>query len=492
MLNTLKDNELVDILNTKKAKRAKEDLLYLSQLFSADRSKLGLPNLIKQETHGELCDLLKKWKDHYSMFLMPRGTLKSIIITRNYVMQRLLANPNMRILIYCETNTKAVKYVREIRDMFESPNVIEIFGNHKDETYWREDGFRLKGVDKPATGTHYDLILCDDLLGETNTQTEEQIEKVTNRFGELQSLLNPGGQIIIVGTIWDEADLYCQIIKKSGLKNENWEEFLTKRVHENKEWNVYIRRAKDGDKLAFPDILSQDQLDKIASNQTDKRHSLQYYNDPTMRTMSVFKIEWIAAAHKLWEDNKNNITNLIKYNILLVDPAISKSDGADYTGIIVLGIGDGGVWFVREAIQERYDPQELVEAIVTMRNRYNCLRTYIECISFQKTIIAWLRDWMKRNLHYFSVEEYNPGTKKSKEEKIELLVPRFKQGRIAFSSDLEVLNKQLLRYSNGKLKHDDVIDALSMGEMTVKYMKPIYTHPEDSEEYKPMIASTGV
>lgn len=507
MFDTLKDAELVSLINQKKSDRGKKDLLYFSDILSEDRKRLKLPNLIQKETHGELCELLTKWSNHYSMFLMPRGTLKSVIITRNYTIQRLLNNPNMRILIYCETNTKAVKYVREIRDVFENPDFIEVFGNQKDPSFWREDGFRIAGktistkeanlepggIDKPATGTHYDLIICDDLLGETNTNTEDQIEKVTTRFGELQSLLNPGGQIIIVGTIWDEQDLYCDIIRRSGLKDENgWEEYLTKRVHETAEWNVYIRRAKDGDRLAFPDILSQETLDKIAKNQSDKRHSLQYYNDPTMRATARFHDSWINAATTLWEQNKDNIKNLVKYYILLVDPAVSKDDKADYTGMVVIGIGDGGMWWVVEAVEERFDSEELIEAIVMMRSRYNCRRTYIESVGFQKSIITWVRAWMKRNLQYFVIEEFNPGNRKSKEEKIELLIPRFKQGRIAFSADCESLIRQLRRYATGKLKHDDVLDALSMGEMTIQYIKPIYTHPEDRVPYKPMIPSTGV
>lgn len=503
----IKDCDLVNVLNNKKATKAKQDLLYLSQLLSVDRKKLKLPNLITEETHGELCRLLDQWKKHYSMFLMPRGTLKSVVITRNHTIQRLLNNPDLRVLIYCETNTKAVKYVRELRDMFENPNFIEIFGNLKDPSFWREDGFRLSGktlmtkeanvepggVDKPATGTHFDLIVCDDLLGETNTNTEDQIKKVTERFGELQSLLNPGGQIIIVGTIWDEQDLYCNLIRKSGLANENgWEEYLTKRVHETDEWNVYIRRAKEGDKLSFPDILSQEALDKIASNQTDKRHSLQYYNDPTLRVMSIFKKEWIQGAIQLWETYKDVVAQKVKFNILLVDPAISKSDKADYTGLVVIGVAEGNVWFVRDAIMEKYDPTELVEAVVMLRDRYNCKRTYVETIGFQKVIVSWIKEWQKKNLRYFNIEEYNPGTKKSKESKIEMLVPRFRQGRVAINPDLECLISQLERYSPGKLKHDDVIDALSMGELTIKNMPTIYVHPEDQKEYRPLIASTGV
>jgi len=442
------------------------------------------------------------------MFLMPRGTLKSIVITRNHTIQRLLKNLNLRVLIYCETYTKATSYVREIRDMFDNPNFKEEYGDFKDSSYWREDGIRLKGktisskeanlepggVDKPATGKHFDLIICDDLLGETNTNTEEQIQKVTNRFGELSSLLNPGGQIIIVGTIWDEQDLYCDIIRRSGLKDESgWQEFLDKKVHENAGgWNIYVRRAKESGQLAFPDILSQEFLDKTAANQTDRRHSLQYYNDPTLRVMSVFKQEWIDAAHGLWEANASRIDSLVKFNILLVDPALSKDDKADYTALIVVGVGDGGMWWIREAIQDRFDSEELVQAVVSMRDRWNCRKTFVESVGFQRTIVAWIKDWMRRNLHYFSIEEFNPGTKKSKESKIELLVPRFRQGRIAFSDAHTDLTKQLLRYSTGKLKHDDLIDALSMGELVIKYMKPVFRHPEDIVEYRPLLESTGI
>jgi predicted phage terminase large subunit-like protein len=497
------DDEIDQTIRDIQYQKGLDSLFYLAK-------ELLEHNKMTEQEHGELCRLLQEWIGKKQIMLMPRGTYKSSIITDGYVTWRILKNPNIRILVFSETYSKAVDYILHLKDHLERPKFKDVYGNMKDETYWRSDGFRVStrteidkeptvmpgGIDKPATGKHFNLIICEDILGETNTNTIDQLEKVKKRFEELVSLLvnEPDSMILIVGTMWDEADLYADIItKKEGVKE--WEKLLQQRILIGQYWNVYIRRAKEPDgTINFPNILPNDKLTAIASDQTTRKFKLQYFNDPTLRMNSAFETEWIEAAKEAWrkipkQDNGRPVTDSIW---VLVDPAVSKSPDADYTGIIVIGV-KGEMWYILEAYQERLDSQESISAILDMVNRYGAKRVAIECVAFQKVLASWLKDEKRKRGMYFNLIEFNPGTIKSKESRIESLVPRFRAGTIAFNADFEDLEFQLRRFPNfGAREHDDLVDALSIGCQVIKSITPVAGYPEDEKEtITPLIKSTG-
>jgi len=503
-LSCITDEELDSTIRDIQSKKALDSLFYLA------KEVLEHTNMTEQE-HGELCRLLQEWVGKKQIILMPRGTYKSSIITDGYISWRILKDPNIRILVFSETYSKAVEYVLHLRDHLEAPKFTSIFGHIKDETYWRSDGLRVStrtrldkeptvmpgGIDKPATGKHFNLIVCEDILGETNTYTADQLEKTKRRFEELISLLvnEPDAMILIVGTMWDESDLYADIITKKE-RFTDWEKLLQQKVHIGDYWNIYIRRAQEPDgTLNFPNILTKDKLETIKNEQTTRKFKLQYFNDPTLRMNSTFETEWIEAAIEKWRKfsaSLNGKKPVFDSIWVLVDPALSKSPEADYTGIVVVGL-KGEVWYLLEAYQERLDAQESISAILDMVTRYNAKKVAIECVAFQKVLASWLKDEKRKRGMYFNLIEFNPGTVKSKESRIESLVPRFRKGNIAFSSDFSDLIFQIKRFPNfGAREHDDLIDTLSIGEQVIKQCIPIQGYVEDMVDKQPvLIPSTG-
>ena len=452
-----------------------------------------------KNTHGELCDLITEWQNKNCLFLLPRGTFKSSIITEGLVIQELLNDPNKTVLVYCETYTKAIDYVREIREHF-SNHVSKYFGNIKDERYWREQGFRVKGrtrqskeasvtpsgIDKPATGYHYDLIICDDLIGETNSGTADQLEKAQRRFEELHSILNPGGRIIVLGTIWDENDIYCNIIKQEGIEIKDWDKILKARKVIGKDWNIYIRQIKEGDKYFFPEKYNDKTLSKIERAQSDHHHKKQYYNDPRRLSNTIFTEEMRDMAKKLWSDEaiKNNGTPRVENKYILIDPAISQTERADYTGIIVLGVNLENKWFLIEAMQVKLDTEQLIETVITLYKQHHPKLVSMEARGFQKVILQWLHKRRKELGLYFKVYEYDPGNKLSKEQRIETLLPRFKSGTIGYSENMVELDYMLRKYPDfSSREHEDILDALA--QATTVITKPTFLpcSPEDKKAY---------
>lgn len=166
--------------------------------------------------------------ESFVLMLLPRGSYKSTIATVSYPLWRLADNRNLRILIDSQTDHQSRKFLEGIKSHIErNERFRDIFGDWKNIPGWQSDSIvvanrdpRLKdptiqvgGVNKPVTGGHYDIIICDDLHDDKNSQSPEQCEKVINHWRTLFPILEPDGQMIVIGTRWSPMDLYGFIMQ---------------------------------------------------------------------------------------------------------------------------------------------------------------------------------------------------------------------------------------------------------------------------------------
>jgi hypothetical protein len=117
-------------------------------------------------------------------------------------------------------------FLSEIKTHIErNPKFKELFGNWKYIPGWREQSITIPtrtkhlkepsiqtgGIDAPVTGGHYDLIIVDDLMDESNSMTEAQCNKAVTHLKTLYPILEPDGQMIVIGTPWSHMDIYAHI-----------------------------------------------------------------------------------------------------------------------------------------------------------------------------------------------------------------------------------------------------------------------------------------
>jgi hypothetical protein len=63
------------------------------------------------------------------------------------------------------------------------------------------------GIDTVATGSHYDKILCDDIMTKNDRYSAAKREKTVENLREiLTNIIDPGKQVMIVGTPWHKDD----------------------------------------------------------------------------------------------------------------------------------------------------------------------------------------------------------------------------------------------------------------------------------------------
>ena len=179
--------------------------------------------------HNDLAAFLADKSDR-KLVLVPRGHLKSSLVTVVWSIQQILKNPNVRILITNAVWDLSRKFLGEIVGLITSKSLLpELFGQFDGKgskftqdsitIAQRTDGtlkdatITTAGVETSLTGGHYDIIIHDDLVEENNINTKEQIQKIIRFYQNGLDLLDPGGIIIVVGTRWAAGDLYGHLIE---------------------------------------------------------------------------------------------------------------------------------------------------------------------------------------------------------------------------------------------------------------------------------------
>ena len=209
-----KSGEIADIRET-----CRTNLKYLA------KEVLGM-NKWDDNLHDDLAQFLEKSGKH-KLILIPRGHLKSSIVTVGYTIQSLLRNPDELILIRNAVWDQARRFLWQIQGYLEDSQLPLIFGKFvSTKTVWTKEEVEINqrkikkaspsimtaGLETSLTGLHFDKIIDDDLVNDKNTSTKEQIQKVIDVYNDSFNLLDRGGEHVVIGTRWNVRDLYGHIL----------------------------------------------------------------------------------------------------------------------------------------------------------------------------------------------------------------------------------------------------------------------------------------
>lgn len=185
------------------------------------------------------------------LILIPRGHLKSSVITIGYSIQKVLNDFNTRGLIANAVWDNARHFLYKISEYLTDKSYLPmIFGPFKSGR-WNADEIVVAqrteahaeatiattGVEKTQTSQHYDWIVMDDLVVRENINTQEQRNKVIDFYRDTLDLLEPGGELIVIGTRWAMGDLYQHLIENE-MRSINGKELETE--EQRKEWRQLL------------------------------------------------------------------------------------------------------------------------------------------------------------------------------------------------------------------------------------------------------------
>lgn len=216
---------------------------------------------------------------------------------------------------------------------------------------------------------------------------------------------------------------------------------------------VYEKAIKDDGTLFFPQKLSHEFLDSAKRTMGSYLFANQYLNEIIPTELQTFKKAWFSYFSEL--PKKVN-------TFVFIDPALSESDTSDFTGVVVVSVDAKKDWYVRYAKRQKLSPTALIDFIFKIDKQFSPNIIGIESVAYQKSLLYFLDEEMRRRNALLPIKAINPPTNKTKEMRILSLVPRIEWGHLHLNQGLQDLELELLTFPRGS--HDDLIDALASVE----------------------------
>ncbi len=213
---------------------------------------------------------------------------------------------------------------------------------------------------------------------------------------------------------------------------------------------LYLKAYNEDGSLRFPHRLNADFLEEKKRSLGSYIFSNQYLNEIIPADRQTFKKEWFRYYAQL----PKKVTTFV-----FVDPALSEADTSDFTGVVVLHVDQKKDWFVSYAARHRLTPTQLVDFVFKLNEEFSPNIIGIEAISYQKALLYFLDEEMRRRNQIIPIQAVTYPTKKSKETRILSLVPRMEWGHLMFAQGMTDFELELLQFPRGA--HDDLIDALA-------------------------------
>jgi hypothetical protein len=484
-------------------------------LFDLCHDVLGMKDMAPQP-HYDMCNIFEDAvgdcqfngdKQRLIMVGVPRGTFKTSIATEGLPLGVLVRNPNARVLLDSFRHDVAKErlgataahitsnlafhrlYGDDWKPAFReapwSENRIVISKRTK---ILKEASIDTSGVDRSKTGSHFDLIIADDLVTDTNINTVKSRQKVYDHIMDLLPILEPGGTLIVIFTRWHTDDAYGKIIRIDEDRVRNGREPFFEKL---------VRSCYDGPQgLYFPTRHTFEWLNNKREQLKERKFSCQYLNNPISNSDRTFKMEHLQERdfQFLLADGqgvvRTNDGQYPVYTTMAWDTAGSKATArSDYHGLTIVGTDLFERWWIPVAEGVKGTPTEVVNRVVAHVLTYRPQILLIEAVGTFEHWSNHIQSRLEPIGISLAIEEV--GTKGlAKEARIEQLEPLWTARRIFLQRGLHELITQLDSFTPTSLPdHDDVIDSLAMhlgftqpGDENVRYTGQ--TNPVDSEWVK--------
>jgi hypothetical protein len=449
------------------------------------------PYAVMGKVHEEICDFLteKKSGNLYKLVLIPRAHRKSFLMAM-FTAREIACNPTITILYISATSELAEAQLRIIKQTLESPKHMK---------YWptlinAEEGKREKwtnteiNVDHPSrktqgirdctlkaaglttniTGLHVDLIILDDLVvPDNNTVAGRKL--VSERYSQLQSILNPGGRIVAAGTRYDPNDLYSTLqATKEEIYNRNGEY-----VGERDQWAIFQRVVEIDGEFLWPRTRRADgkyfgfdmkELSRIYSGYSDKiQFYAQYYNDPNRagsaaispEMFEYYDPEKLHTVGGVWHFN-GDLLNVYA----AMDFAYTLGDTSDWSVIAVVGIDAYKNRYVLAVDRFKTDNiRDYYQHLVKAYDKWRFKKIRMEATAAQSLVIKQLKGMLKDDGIRFEIEEYKP-TRDKAERVLGCLKPLYDEHKVYHykGGNCEILEEEL---TQARPEHDDTKNAVA-------------------------------
>ncbi|MGC9602497.1 MAG: hypothetical protein ABSE76_02030 [Minisyncoccia bacterium] len=451
----------------KKNKESKENNGRLSELavmcaLSADNFRMFIAEIIGLDNapfHNELDDTLSNQLNRKLAIALPRGFGKSTHLSVAYALWEIARNHNVRILLVSSTADVTRMFMREITGHIERNTKYRLWGQtidptkkgvtpklkmrQKREERWgtdsiviERDDYRLKDATIVATGLfgpliskRADIIICDDIVNQENSATEEQRKKIKDWvYTTLMPILVPGGRFIYMGNVWHMDDLMNNLLKDpqfdvrrrtaailhEATRQDLWEQWANihldeslppeeKRSRSNAFYAEHKVEMEKGVEVLWPERFPYADLylRRIANPYSFAR---MFQCDPSSRPNQKFSEADIEKALHKGRDLTLQDALRTEYETECtasgLDLAISLKDSSDDT--VLLSIDrikyDGGEFkrgdlVLRNIVRGKFAPKETIDIVLKHDAAVEPVGIRVESVAFQESLVLDLGDY---------------------------------------------------------------------------------------------------
>lgn len=186
-------------------------------------------------------------------------------------------------------------------------------------------------VDGSPIGSHFKLMVLDDVVVPKSVTTPDQIVKTTEAWALAGSLSTEGGRTWIIGTRYHFADTYGTIVDR--------------KAAELRQHPATHNGTKDGK----PVLFSPREWAKRKRNSTDAVLACQMLCSPLAGHQRMFNVNDL----QVYEARPRTLMGY-----LLADPARSKKKTSDHTAMVVIGIDTAGNKYLLDGVDHKMDLME--------------------------------------------------------------------------------------------------------------------------------------
>ena len=439
--------------------------------------------------HVEIYELLKTTLR--LAMAAPRSFAKTTVVDVIYPIYLGVLKQDFRdsIAIFSASQSLSVEQLKKIKHEFETNEAliqlyVQIWNELPKSSTWREDeillsnGVRMQacGAGGQTRGKRPNVIICDDLETTEGVRSPDRRKQLDEWFRkDILGMLEPTGQLIIIGTILHYDSLLKNLIDESS--KWGWETKL---------WQAYKQGKQEEGYELWRDKWSHTDLQLKKAEQGSAFFASEYMNDPVSEETAVFKQSNIRRYDKLPD----------KYSMVMVyDPAYSDDNKADYKTCVLIAIDDKNNRYLHETIRTHNPTIDYLNESINLFLKYKQYITqvgipkgrevdfYNKCIEFASSRKVALPHTEIKNVHSNSTV-----TVRSKKERITMaLQGLFQQGKYYIREGLDEAVDELLHHPHGK--HDDLIDPMAAAEQIIipVYFDTVYA----GEEIRPVKIEHG-
>ena len=318
--------------------------------------------------------------------------------------------------------------------------VVKRKGNPKEATV---EGWGV--VDGQPTGSHFTMLVYDDVVTRENVTSPEMIEKTTDALALSYNLgAVQGHRRRFIGTRYHFNDTYRTVMERETAKP---------RIYPATE-----NGKLDGKTVFLPQEVFNEKVRDMGSYVA----ACQLLQNPKEDSAQGFNVDWIRYYKKVNKDD---------FNIyLLCDPANEKKKKSDYTSMWVIGLGPDNNYYVLDIVRDKLNLTERTRTLIRLHKRWRPNETGYEKYGMQSDIEHI--EYEQELINYrFDIKEL--GGNMAKNDRIRKLVPLFENNRFffpktLFKTDWQGVSRDLVKsfvedeYENFPVCiHDDMLDCLA-------------------------------